>query len=318
MSSSAMNISVGVEYQPPQELLAFAMLSVGLSFSFLYINSVLLFTLRRKPVFCDTSRYVLLYHLLFGDTVNLAVSILLYLLASARLRIPFYACTVIVVVSLFTNISPLTLAVMSLERFVAVCFPLRHLTVFTSRVTGMVIAVVWIFSFIHILVRVSMLFFILIQTSLNVQLNSFCSKEEVFFAPVFKRFEQVFSGFLFVLVGAVILASYVGVSVIARSASTDKASAKKALQTLLLHLIQLSLIITSTLFSTIILAVGQTVGRLVLVRIYNICFVCLNVLPRCLSALIYGLRDRTIRVVLLQNLCFLCKRSRFPNKNRRF
>ena len=56
-------------------------------------------------------------------------------------------------ISVFTaTISPLTLAVMSFERFVAVCYPLRHATIFTMRSTGTAIALVWAFSFIHILI----------------------------------------------------------------------------------------------------------------------------------------------------------------------
>lgn len=91
------------------------------------------------------------------------------------------------------------------------------------------------------------------------------------------------------------MASYIGVVLVTRSASQDKASARKALRTLWLHLIQLSLILTFTLFSTIIAAIAKTVGRLALVRIYNLCLVYLSIIPRCLSAVIYDLRGQTIR-----------------------
>ncbi|XP_051250723.1 odorant receptor 131-2-like [Dicentrarchus labrax] len=304
MSVLRANVTASLQYQASHELTLFGMLSVGTSCSFLYINSILLFTLRNKQVFCETSRYILLFNLLFADTAHLVSNILLYLLASLRVKLTYYACSALVLFSVFTAIiSPFNLAVMSLERFVAVCYPLRHATIFTIRSTGMAIALVWAFSFIHILIRVSVLLYLFTKISLNLHMNDFCSKEAVFFGAIFDDFEDVFASTLFLSVGVVIVASYVGVSLVARSASTDKASARKALQTLLLHLIQLSLILTSTMYTTIIVDIARTVDRLALMRIYNVCFVCLSILPRCLSALIYGLRDQTIRPVLMRNLC---------------
>lgn len=291
----------------------FGMLSMGSSCSLLYINSVLLFTLRRKQVFCETSRYILLYNLLFADTAHMVANLLLYLMASLRIKMTYYMCGTIMLFSIVTvTISPLTLAVMSLERYVAVCYPLRHATFFTTRSTGTAIALVWTFSFIHILIRLFMLYFFT-KISLK-QMDSFCSKEAIFFAPVFKDFEEAYASTLFLLIGVTIIASYIGVALVARSVSTDKASARKALQTLLLHLIQLILIFTSTYMSTIITAIARTVGRLALMRIYNVCFVCLNILPRCLSALIYGLRDQTLRSVFMQNLCCHWRCPVFLNK----
>ncbi|KAM6984592.1 uncharacterized protein FYW47_018402 [Aplochiton taeniatus] len=97
-----------------------------------------------------------------------------------------FVCGIITAFTILTvDTSSLTLAVMSLERYVAVCYPLRHATIVTIRGTGVAIAVVW--------------------------------------------------------VGVIIIFSYFGVIVAARSASSDKASTSKARKTVLLHLIQLFL-----------------------------------------------------------------------------
>ncbi|XP_071362608.1 odorant receptor 131-2-like [Trachinotus anak] len=310
------NITASLQYQTSQEIMLFGMLSTGSSCCFLYINSVLLFTLRCKQVFFETSRHILLYNLLFADTAHLVSSLLLYLLASLRMKITYYACCALVLLSVFTATnSPLTLAVMSLERYVAVCYPLRHATIFTVRSTGTAIALVWAISFIHILIRIFMLLYVFTKIYLNLHMNGFCSKEAIFFAPIFNEFEEAYASTVFLSAGIAIIASYIGVALVARSASTNTASARKALQTLLLHLIQLSLILTSTMFSVIIGAISRTVGRLALMRVYNVCFVCLSILPRCLSALIYGLRDQTIRPVLMQNLCCGWRCSVFFNKS---
>lgn len=298
------NTTVGLQYQTSQEVALFGLFSVGSSCSFLYINSVLLFTLRSKQVFCETARYILLYNLLFADTAHMVSIILLYLLAALRMRLTYYSCAALILLSDLTLIiSPLTLSVMSLERFVAVCYPLRHAAIFTTRSTGRAIALVWAWSFIYMLIRVFMLLYLLTQTYISVYMSDFCSKEAVIVASVFNDLEQTCSSTVFLSTGVIIITSYVGVALVARSAATGKASARKALQTLLLHLIQLSLILTSSFFSNIIAAFGRTVGRLALTRVYGVLFVFLSILPRCLSALIYGLKDQTIRPVLMQNLC---------------
>ncbi|KAM3602030.1 uncharacterized protein V6R79_023325 [Siganus canaliculatus] len=303
------NATANVRFQASHELILFAMLSTGSSCSFLYINSVLLFTLRNKRVFCETPRYILLYNLLFADTAHLVSNLLLYSLAYLRIKITYYTCVCIILPSSFTAlISPLTLAVMSIERFVAVCHPLRHPCIFNMKSAGISIALVWTFSLISVLARVFMLLYLYLfrKISLSQQLKDFCSKEAVFFAPIFNDFEQVYASSLFLLVSITIMSSYIGVVFATRAVSRNKSSARKALQTLLLHLIQLSLILISTLFSAIIATIARAVDRSTLVRVYNVCFVYLNILPRCLSALIYGLRDQTIRPILMRRLC--CQR----------
>ncbi|XP_010768294.1 olfactory receptor 4C3-like [Notothenia coriiceps] len=301
----------------PYEIILFTLLIVGSTCSFLYINCVFLYTLRSKPVFCETSRYILLYNLLIADTVHLISSLLLFLLSSFKVKITYYACGFLVLVSVFSqSISPLTLAVMSIERYVAVCHPLRHASIFTVRSTGIAIAVVWASAVIHILIRVFMLVYVFTKISLNLHMNELCSKETVFFAPIFNDFEEAHASTLFLSVGLAIIGSYIGVAHTARSASTDKVSGRKALQTLLLHLIQLSLILTASMFSTIIIAIARTEDRSTLFRIYNVCYVFLSILPRCLSALIYGLRDQTIRPVLVKNLCCPWRGSVCLNKSK--
>ncbi|KAK2827960.1 hypothetical protein Q5P01_018994 [Channa striata] len=308
------NITAGLQYQGSQEKALVGVLCTGTSCSFLYINSVLLFTLRSKPVFCETSRYILLYNLLFADTAHMVTNVLLFLLAALKIIIAYIPCCVLVLLSGFTDIiSPLTLAVMSVERYVAVCHPLRHSAIFTTRSTGTAIALVWAYNFIYILVQVFMLLYVLTKIYIDLHLYDFCSKEAIFSAPIFTKFQQTYHVTVFFAASVTIMVSYIGVAIVAKSASTDRASARKALQTLLLHLIQLSLILTSTFFTTIIAAYA-TVGRLTLIRVYNVCFVCLNILPRCLSALIYGIKDQNIRPVFMKYLFCQGRSSVILNK----
>ncbi|CAL8238437.1 unnamed protein product [Lota lota] len=298
------NVSGSMEYQASQEMIVFCTLSVGLCCTFLYVNCVLLYTLRSKPVFCETSRYILLFNLLFADTAFLVTSLLLYILAACRLRLKVYLCGLLTSLNHLEGIiSPLTLIVMSVERYVAVCFPMRHADLATVRNTGAAIAVVWTISGGNVLMRVLILVGWKNYLDPNVEMKDFCSKEAMFLAPMSSLVDKAFSGFVFAFGGFVTILSYVGVTLVARSASKDKASASKAGKTVFLHMIQLVVILIATIYSSILLSFARTVDRTTLIRLYNSFFVCLNLFSRCFSALIYGLRDKTIRPVLLKRLC---------------
>ncbi|XP_046894102.1 odorant receptor 131-2-like [Hypomesus transpacificus] len=200
----------------------------------------MLFTLRSKSVFKETPRYLLLYNLLFADTFQLAMGQLLLILSLPPVFLTHYTCTILVLITItVTSVSPLNLAVMSLERYVAVCFPLRHSAIVTVKNTGIVI-----------------------------------------------------------------LCSYFGVTTVARSASSDKASTTKARNTVLLHMIQLLLCLSTSLSGILtgyIYRLG-TLNRTARLIVGYVFFIFIVTLPRCLSSLIYGLRDQTIRLVFLHHL----------------
>ncbi|CAL8265628.1 unnamed protein product [Merluccius merluccius] len=271
-------------------------------FIFLYINCVMLYTLRSKTVFRETSRYLLLYSLLLAETLQMAVTQLMFLLAISRVFMTRSVCLLMLTLTIITTIiSPFNLALMSLERYVAVCFPLRYANIVNATSTYGAIAVVWAVSFANMLVRVLMLM-VLDPRPLGLLMT--CNQEDVFHLKIFSEFENGFVCAEFVSVGIIIICSYVGVIIAAKSASTDKASANKARKTVLLHMIQLCLSLCSTLVTTIFAGFSGKVDRRTIIDIRFALFVCLINLPRCLSCLIYGLRDQIIRPILMQHLRF--------------
>ncbi|XP_029375555.1 odorant receptor 131-2-like [Echeneis naucrates] len=275
---------------------------------FLCINVILLFTLRSKLVFRETSRYILLYNLLFADTVQMALSQLLYILSACRIMLTYPVCGFLVMIANLTNeVSPLTLVVMSVERYVAVCYPLRHAAIITVRNTGVAILLVWTFCSLNVLTRVVLLLEFPFEELESLQMKDFCGTLVMFLGPLSDDYDRAYTCFVFLSASVAIICSYIGVIIAARSASTDKVSAHRARNTLLLHLLQLGLSLSSTMHNSLLIAVSKIVTRTVLLRLLNVFYVSIIILPRCLSALIYGLRDKTIRPILLYHLCCCLK-----------
>nr|XP_046266921.1 odorant receptor 131-2-like [Scatophagus argus] len=303
-NQSLTNVSAELQYQGLLERVMFSTLTTASCCVFLFINLTMLFTLRSKPVFRETSRYVLLFNLLFADTTQMALSQLMYILAACRIRLTYPVCGVLTMLGQLTSeISPLTLVLMSLERYVAVCYPLRHATIVTIRNTGLAVLLVWAFSSLNILIRVVLLLDFPFSELESLQMKDFCSDIALFLHPMSGHYAKAFTCFLFVSAGVAVTSSYIGVMVAARSASTGKASAQKARNTLLLHVVQLGLSLSSTIHNPMLGALSTIVTRIVFVRIQNVLYVCVFILPRCLSSFIYGIRDQTIRSVLMYHLC---------------
>ncbi|XP_044077220.1 odorant receptor 131-2-like [Siniperca chuatsi] len=308
-NQSQTNITVGLQYQGLLGLVLFSILTTVPCCVFFFINGTMLFTLRSKTVFRETSRYILLYNLLFADTVLLLQSQLMYLLAACRILMTYPVCGALTMLAdLTTVISPLTLVVMCLERYVAVCYPLRHATFITVRNTGVAIIVVWAFSLLNVLIQVILLLNFPFEELQSLQMTDFCGRESMLLDPISDLYGKAYTYFLFVSAGVVIASSYIGVMIAARSASTDKASARKARNTLLLHLVQLGLSLSSTIYYPLLIAISEVLDRIIFVRIQIVIYMCVTICPRCLSSLIYGLRDQTIRPVLVYHLC--CQRRR--------
>ncbi|XP_054902747.1 odorant receptor 131-2-like [Poeciliopsis prolifica] len=270
---------------------------------FLFINGTILFTLRSKSVFRDTCRYILLFNLLIADTAQLAVCQVLFLLSVCRITLTYPVCGTVTVFANITNvISPLTLMVMSLERCVAVCLPLRHAMIVTIRNTRLAIIAAWTSSSLHNVFRVILMLDFPFEDLDSLQMKDLCSEITMLLGSRSKMYDNAFTGFLFVSAAIVIISSYVGVIIAARSASTGKASALKARNTLMLHLVQLCLSLSSTVYNPMLIALIKIVQPVVFIRLHKFLYVLIILFPKCLSSLIYGLRDHTIRPIFLAHL----------------
>ncbi|RVE63382.1 hypothetical protein OJAV_G00135710 [Oryzias javanicus] len=269
---------------------------------FLFINVTMLFTLRSKAVFRETSRYILLFNLLFSDTVQLAHNQTMVLLTAGK-PVGYPLCISLTGLSFFShNASILTLVLMCLERYIAVCHPLRHAAIVTAKNTGDAVCGLWTFSLLIVLVEVVLMLNVPFKDLPNKQLKEFCGRENLYPDQVAEMYHKVFTYFLFTYAGVTVTFSYIGIMLAARSASTNKASATKARKTLLLHLVQLGLSTSATVQTSLLILIFQSINKNSATAVQVFLYILLSLFPKCLSSLIYGLRDQTIRPILMMNL----------------
>ncbi|XP_055037180.2 odorant receptor 131-2-like [Misgurnus anguillicaudatus] len=284
--------------------------AVLITLFFIFVNCVMLFALGSKSVFYETPRYILFGHMLINDSVLLLFTTIMYIFIYIQMQISKALCSFLVFFShcTFRN-SPLTLAVMSLERYVAICYPLRHCNIATPRRTTIILGLIWILSSLTIAMDIILA---LIVNPSSLSDNIFCTYEKLFVAKWQMDKAQGFDILYFVSVAVIIIFTYIRIMITARSVTSDKDSAKKALRTVLLHLIQLCLCLTTFLYATIEKALymmsGSNSSLFVNLRYLN--YIIVLILPRCLSPLIYGLRDEALLPLFKYYFCYRSGKAR--------
>ncbi|XP_069616039.1 odorant receptor 131-2-like [Ranitomeya imitator] len=252
---------------------------------FVYFIVVLLIAYFTTPHVQENPRYILFAHMLINDTLFLVAGIFLSMFYTYVIYIPMTICYIMVTLATATfKVTPYNLAIMALERYIAICFPLRHVMFCTTERSYFIIAVMWfvgllptIADFIVLIVSVERSFFFQ---------DLLCRQESLIVQPLQASIRSISLIGSLILVAFVILFTYIRVIVIARKTNSKSSSASKASRTLILHAIQLLLCLLS--FSTSITESYNGEYVIILVDFNFLIFMCL---PRLLSPLIYGIRD---------------------------
>ncbi|XP_018551435.1 odorant receptor 131-2-like [Lates calcarifer] len=181
---------------------------------------------------------------------------------------------------------------MTLERYVAICMPLRHGELCSTRSTMHCILIIHGLSSVPCIVILSA-FFVSASLSFYKQYQ-ICSVEMFIFHTWQDHLRSAVAGLYqvqFLIMCIIVIFSYVKIMKVAKAASgEDKKSTKKGLRTVLLHGFQLLLCLIQMwcpLIESSLLQINVTLY--VIVRYIN--FILFYLAPRCLSPLIYGLRD---------------------------
>ncbi|XP_030256848.1 odorant receptor 131-2-like [Sparus aurata] len=253
-----------------------------LVFVFLCINSLLIMTFFMKDYFYSTMRYILFAMTILSDCLYLLLTDILLILSYFGFIIQMWFCLVIyMILFLYTYLKPVTLTAMTLERCVAICLPLRHSVLCSTR------SCMHCILFIHIIsclpcIAVLSIFFTSSTHGFYIQKNV-CFSEMFIFHKWQGHLPSAINQFYFLVMVSIIVICYVQIIKVAKAASGEN---KKSTW--------------STLQTNFLLYIN--------VRYFN--YITFILAPRCLSPLIYGLRDEMFFHALKYHaLCGLYKKT---------
>ncbi|XP_061733357.1 odorant receptor 129-1 [Nerophis ophidion] len=271
---------------------------------FLCCIIVMLYIFASHRHFLEKSRYTLFACMLVNDTLQLFFSVLLFLLSMGRVTLAVVYCAPLLFVSLVTfQNTPLILAAMSLERYVAIVYPLHRPAMWRSDRLWVMVLSLLILSCIFPIA----MFSIRqpdpaedILTTLHL-----CKNFDINSSPTQTILKVGVHVSFFSLVAVIVLFTYVRILLETRKMRQDRASVGRAMHTVMLHAFQLLLCMLAFLYPI-------TVNFIQLhdhwskqdVAFFN--YFCFMVIPRFLSPLIYGFRDQSLRGYIRKtfNCCF--------------
>ena len=233
---------------------------------------------------------MLFIHLVVNDMIQLFLTISLFISTYVFYTINVSMCCLLMMAAVFTSQNtPLNLATMVVECYVAVCLPLHHSTVCTLRRAHVAIGLMWVISALTVLPDL----FILIATEpLGFFLSRiFCSRDRVFRSSYSLVKRDATNIILLVIVWLTLLYAYFNITFAAKSVSAD---AKKVRNTVMLHGFQVLLCMMMYVQPMILKGLMQLYPRSFSGVQFTV-FVLNQILPRFVNPILYGLRDKTFR-----------------------
>lgn len=261
---------------------------------FLYCIAVMLHIFASHRQYLDSTRYILFAYMLTNDTLQLLSSVLLFLFVMGQVKLSIAYCVPLLFLSTATfQNTPLILATMCLERYVAIFYPLQRPAAWRSDRIWVIILSMCLISCIYPIVKYS----IVARDSAAVEILStavLCTPNIVTTSPVQALFQLGIYILFFAVVAVVILFTYVRILLETRKLRQDKVSVSKAMHTVLLHAFQLLLCIlafTHPITETFLVLHANWLPEDI--AFFN--YFCFILTPRFLSPLIYGFRDQNLR-----------------------
>ncbi|XP_071351176.1 odorant receptor 131-2-like [Trachinotus anak] len=273
-----------------------AVVVLGITIS--YINATMVHTFNKHHIFKMNPRYILFIHLVFNDMIQLTTSISLFISSYAFHTIYVSVCCLFILPAIFTTQNtPLNLAVMAAECYIAVCIPLRYNYICTVKRTYIVIGIIWTMSSLSVLPDV----FILLTTEPLEFLRSrvYCSRDSVFRSTISLKKRDTSHILFLVVVWLTLFYTYFRILFVAKAADTD---AKKARNTIILHgfqvLLCMMVYVQPMLIQVFLYLFPKGVSSIAFVM-----YILNQILPRFVSPIVYGLRDKNFRKYFKRYLC---------------
>uniref|UniRef100_H2LH26 G-protein coupled receptors family 1 profile domain-containing protein n=1 Tax=Oryzias latipes TaxID=8090 RepID=H2LH26_ORYLA len=257
---------------------------------FLSINFFLISTFFRKNVFHTSMRYILFAVTLLSDCLFLMLANVTLIMTYFGFTIQMWLCLIIyLLTSVYSYVTPVTLTAMTLERYVAICMPLRHAELCTPHGALQLILIIHSISAVPCTINLA-IFYSAASTTFLTQ-RGICYGERFILFTWQGQFRSAVSQLYFFIMFTIIVFSYIKIMKVAKTASGEnKKSTWKGLRTVVLHGFQLFLSLIQ-LWSVLIEDAAFKVSLTLYNNIRYFNYVMFFLAPRCLSPFIYGLRD---------------------------
>ncbi|KAM8977718.1 odorant receptor 131-2-like [Pelodytes ibericus] len=256
---------------------------------FLYLIALLLSVYFTTPHVQENARYILFAHMLINDALYLSASNGLFLTATYAVHIPVPICYAATTLAASTfRITSYNLAAMSLERYVAICYPLRHFQFCSSQRANMIIIFMWVVG-----VMPNVADFFAMKSSVQddfFSLYVLCNRAMLAINPLQSTIRSITFISSLTLVALLIVFTYIKVMLVARKIGSGTSSAFKAGRTVMLHAVQLLLCMTA-----FISTITETIFEEYFIYLILFNFLAFTFFPRFLSPVIYGIRDEVFR-----------------------
>ncbi|XP_030634957.1 odorant receptor 131-2-like [Chanos chanos] len=254
------------------------------------INGIFVVTFFRSSIFYNDPRYILYIHLVINDMIMIGLTVIMYVLSYVRPLFNVSICCILLMIGSATHKNtPLNLAGMAIERYIAICKPLHHPQICTVHRTYILIGFIWGVGFIPGLADV-----VLLSTAVPASFFysfTLCTPVTMYGSTYHAEKTKGVQGIYLSFVWLILVFTYCRVLIAAKKASADKVSAQKAQSTILLHGAQLVLCMLSYV-SPVIDMIFIPFFPQYRTKINFSTYLLTNILPRLLSPLIYGVRDQ--------------------------
>ncbi|XP_061584244.1 odorant receptor 131-2-like [Cololabis saira] len=300
-SSYNLNVSSSLSFRDsPSTAVAKNVIVLALGLIINYINGTLVHTFRKHQVFYTNPRYILFVHLVLNDMIQLTVSISLFVFSYVFYKYnASFCCFLITFATLTTINTPLNLAVMAVECYIAICFPLRHSKLCTIKKTYVLIGCIWALNAGTIVPDI----FIILATEPFWLFYStiFCDMENLFRHPIILEKRDISYLIYLTVVWLTLLYTYFKIFFAAKAANSVDGNFKKARNTILLHGFQLLMSMVTYVFYILQAAFIRWFPTY-FVQILFVFYIIVQIFPRFISPIVYGLRDRTFKTYLRKHL----------------
>ncbi|XP_036425602.1 odorant receptor 131-2-like [Colossoma macropomum] len=275
-----------------QEAFAKNIVIVSLALIINGINGMLVVIFVRNPVFHKDPRYILYINLVINDILMICISVTLYVLTYAWPYVNVSFCFLLMAIGSTTHMNtPVILAGMAIERYIAVCKPLHHSQICTLNRTYILICVIWGIGAIPAVIDVIIV--IALQPSSYFNSLTYCQPIIVYNSKYHMQKTIGAQTIYMPIVWITLFYTYFRVLFTAKVASSvhHQSSAKKARNTILLHGGQLLLCMLSYVTPVLdLMLIPFFPSHRTKITFFN--YLLTNIVPRLLSPLIYGVRDQ--------------------------